>query len=163
MTSWNVALVATLASDGSPVSGIAILEATAEARQLATTDATGAATVSLDVDPSQPPALYIATTRFSIQHNNQTNTNLVTVYDREVYERITAGLPPYAQSGPVWKVKYTITDSSDGSPITGISAIDPLTNAVLASNPNVTIAASPDKTCIMTSGPQGGTSIIGYA
>src|SRR5262250_356360 len=112
MISWIVALLATSASDGSPLSGIAIVEATPQARQLATTDATGAATVTFDVDPSQRNALYIATTRFSIQHADQ--QNIVTVYDRDVYTRNTTGLPPYPEGLPLWNVKYTITDSSDG-------------------------------------------------
>ena len=159
MTSWDVALVAI--SDGSPLSGIAIMEATLQGRQLAATDAAGTATVTFDVDPSERNALYIATTRFSIQHTGQ--TNIVTVYDREVYERITAGLPPYGEGRPLWKLHYTITDSSDGSPVTGIPAIDPLTGAVLASNPDVTIQPMPDKTVQMIVIPQGGTTISAFA
>jgi len=161
MISWIVALLATRASDGSPLSGIAIVEATPQARQLATTDATGAATVTFDVDPSQRNALYIATTRFSIQHTDQ--QNIVTVYDRDVYTRITTGLPPYLEGLPLWNVKYTITDSSDGSPITGISAIDPLTGAVLASNPNVTIINTPDDTLFAIGGVAENTSILEFA
>jgi hypothetical protein len=144
MTSWSVAFLATRASDGSPLSGIAVVEATPQARQLATTDATGAATVTFDIDASQRNALYMATTRFSIQHTDQ--RNIVTVYDQDLYRRITTGQPPYPEGLPQWKVKYTITDSSSGSPITGIPAIDPLTGVVLASNPDVTMWVLGDAT-----------------
>jgi hypothetical protein len=161
MTSWNVALLATRASDRSPLSGIKIMEATQEFRQLATTDATGAATVTLDVDPNQQNALYIAATRFSIQHTDQ--KNIVTIYDRELYTRITAGPPLSLEGLPQWNVKYTITDSSDGSPITGIPAIDPLTGAVLASNPNVTISVFGDRMdYFAVGGVTAGTDIMDY-
>jgi hypothetical protein len=159
MTSWNVALLATRATDGSPLPGIAIKEATPQARQLATTDETGAATVALDVDPSQRNALYIATTRFSIEYTGQ--KHIVTVYDHEVYTRITTGLPLVAGSRR-WKVAYTITDSSDGSPITGISVIDPLTREVLASNPNITITETPDETVFALGAVSMGDGIVEY-
>jgi hypothetical protein len=158
MTSWNVVLVVTLASDGSPVSGVPILEATPQFPQLAVTDAAGAATVTFEADPGQRNALYIATTRFSIQNTGQTNT--VTVYDHDVYVRTVAGLSPFAEGAPVWKVQYTIADGSDGSPITGIPVRDPLTGVVLASNPNVTLTTTPDASVFAISGVSADSSSI---
>jgi hypothetical protein len=131
---WDVAFVVTNASDGSPQPGVAIVEATPQGTQLAVTDASGAARVTVDVDASAHNALYIAATRFSIQRTDQRAT--VTVYDQQVRTRVIAGLPPFPDGGRI-RVQYTITDSSDGSEITGIPAIDPLTGTVLASNPSV--------------------------
>jgi hypothetical protein len=130
---WNVILGVTKASDGSPASGIPVMEATPQGAQLAVTDPSGTADVTFEVDASGNNALYIATIRFSIEQTAQRAT--VTVYDPDIYARLMAHLPPFTDDQPVWRVQYTITDAAQGSPISGISAIDPLTGATLASNP----------------------------
>jgi hypothetical protein len=80
--SWNVTLDVREASDGSPASGIPILEATPQGAQLAATDSSGTACVKCNVDPSGDNALYITTARFSIHQDGQT---VITVYDKEIY------------------------------------------------------------------------------
>jgi hypothetical protein len=91
--------------------------------------------VTLDVDTSARNALYIARTRFRVDQTEQGSTGILD--DPGVLSRITAGLSPYVEGGETWKIQYTITGSGDGSPITGIPLIDPVTGAVLASNPSV--------------------------
>jgi hypothetical protein len=49
-----------------------------------------------------------------------------------------AGQPPYADPA-AWNVNYTITNSSDGSPITGVPAMDPLTGTVIVSHSDIII------------------------
>jgi hypothetical protein len=134
----------TNASDGSPQPGTAIVEATPQGTQLAVTDASGAARVTVDVDAGARNALYIAATRFSIQRTGQQAS--VTIYDQQVLARVSAGLPPFTEGGGRIKVKYTITDSNDGNVITGIPAIDPLTGTVLASNPSVELRTESSQT-----------------
>lgn len=69
------------------------------------------------MDTSTPRALYVVGTRFSFQGDS------VVLYDQQVYDRVTAGLPPYAD--PVTcNVSYQITDSADGIPVIGISLSD---------------------------------------
>jgi hypothetical protein len=147
---WNVKLVATSAETTQPLPGISILEASEQGRQLAVTDESGTATVSLEVDPGAGNALGISAIPFSVQGNT------VTIYNHEVYQRLISGLPLFPDTQYQWNVKYTITDG-DGGPVTGISAIDPLTGAVLASNPNVTITLAPDETAFAVGGVQAGS------
>jgi hypothetical protein len=119
--SWIINLVVTNVSDGSPAAGIAIVNATPEGEQLATTDAAGAATVTLDVDTSAPRSLVIAGTRFSVRDD------AVVLHDQQVYNRITAGQPPYPEPTTSVNVAYSITDSVDQLPVIGIALTDALT------------------------------------
>lgn len=148
---WNVALVMTSAGGGSPLAGIPVIEAGPQGTRLATTDESGAATVTLDVDTSVPSALsalYVSAARFSIQGN------AVTVYDQEACARVTSGLPPYAGEPAAWaRVQYAITDSGDGSPVTGIPVIDPLTGTVLASDLEFTISSWSTRVTVLGSSP----------
>jgi hypothetical protein len=125
---WSLTLEAAEADGGGPVSGIPVLEATPQGAQLAATDSSGTACVVCDVDTSGNNALYISTTRFSMQQTGPATS--VTVYDEEIYKRLIAQLPPYGDDPQTWSVAYSIADSRDGSPITGISAIDPLVGRV---------------------------------
>lgn len=115
---WNITMVYTDASDGSPLPGITITDATPQASVLATTDATGTAAITLDVDTSTPQALYMAGTRFSLRDGT------VVLYDQQVYDQVTAGLPPYGPDPATWNVRCTITDSADGLPVFGIPLKD---------------------------------------
>jgi hypothetical protein len=107
--------------------------------------------VTLDVDTSVPHwlgALYVAAARFSIRGN------AVTVYNQEACARVASGLQPYAGEPAGWaRVQYAITDSGDGSPVTGIPVIDPLTGAVLASDLEFTISSRSTRVTVMGSSP----------
>ena len=54
---WDVALVMTSAGDGSPLTGIPVIEAGPQGTRLTTTDESGAAAVTLDVNTSLPSVL----------------------------------------------------------------------------------------------------------
>src|SRR5262245_44580273 len=107
--SWNVRLILTNASDGSPVSGLPLVDATAQGAQLAVTDENGAATVTLDVDTSLPNTLCIAGTRFSIEPGG------IRILDKELYTRLASGLPGLGGETAEWNVTYWITDSETGA------------------------------------------------
>lgn len=133
---WDVALLMTKASDGSPRAGVRILEASAEGKELASTDESGAATVTLDVEDGVSNALCISPVRFSIRREDQTNA--VTILDETVSERLKSGLPPLdIEQTEHWKIKYEVTDRASGAVINGVPVMDPLTGAQVASNPTI--------------------------
>lgn len=135
---WNVKLTAS-DSDNKPLSGISIRATGAESRPLAFTDDAGTVTVKFEVDSGQSKALYVSPYRFSLNVHN--GTGRITLYDKDVYERLMSKLP--LVGGPVnrWRLYYDVTDAASGNPVTGIPAIDPLTGTTLASTP-----ASPSRT-----------------
>ncbi|WP_320775958.1 hypothetical protein [Streptomyces sp. CRN 30] len=104
---------------------------------MASTADAGTATVTFEVDSGRSNALYVSPYRFSL--DVQDGTGRITLYDKNIYERLMSKLP--LVGGPVnrWRLHYDITDAASGNPVTSIPAIDPLTGTTLASNPSVTV------------------------